>query len=324
MTQIADATLVSQRELAAERAHRFSTEWRRWLQLGLGAIWVFDGLLQYQTFMFTKGFAHTFIGVHGDGNPGWVSDSIHWAWAIVETNPVLYNAGFATLQLALGLAIAWRRSLKAALVVSIVWSLLVWWFAEDLGGLLSGGANALSGAPGAVLLYAVLAVLLWPTTHERRPLFVAARPIGTIAAKIVWLVLWVGFAALNLLPTNLTPNGVHDSVAGMGDGQPTWVTALVDGFANLTAHHGSAYSIAGAIIMALVGLGILLPARWTRIAVIAALIVSAFIWVVGQALGAVVGGQSTDVNSGPLLALIALAYWPSTPNPHETPTEKPA
>jgi hypothetical protein len=324
MTQVADATTLSRRELAAESAHRFSTEWRRWLQLGLAAIWVFDGLLQYQSFMFTNGFAHMFIGVHGDGNPGWVSDSIHWAWTIVESNPVLYNAGFATLQLALGLAIAWRRSVKVALVVSIVWSLLVWWFAEDLGGLLSGAANALSGAPGAVLLYAVLAVLLWPTPHEGDRLFVAARPIGTIAAKIVWLVLWLGFAVLNLLPANLTPNAVHDTVAGMGHGQPTWVTALVDGFANLTAHHGAAYSIAGAIIMALVGLGILLPAQWIRITVIAALIVSGFIWVIGEALGAVVGGQSTDVNSGPLLALIALAYWPSTPKPHESPMENPA
>ncbi len=46
---------------------------------------------------------------------------------------------------------------------------------------------------------------------------------------------------------------------------------------------------------------------------VVALIVSAFIWVVGQALGAVFGGQSTDVNSGPLLAIIALAYWPTRP-----------
>jgi hypothetical protein len=65
----------------------------------------------------------------------------------------------------------------------------------------------------------------------------------------------------------------------------------------------------------------LLPARWTRITVIAALIVSAFIWVIGQALGAVVGGQSTDVNSGPLLAIIALAYWPIRPNTDKSITE---
>jgi hypothetical protein len=313
MTQVADPTIATSRELAADTAYRLTTDRRRWLQLALAAVWVFDGLLQYQTFMFTEGFSQMFIRVHGDGNPRWVSASIHWAWSIVETNPVLINAGFATLQLGLGLAIAWRKSLKVALVVSIIWSLIVWWFAEDLGGLLSGGANALSGAPGAVLLYAVLAVLLWPVKSNRDEPFVASRPVGTAPAKVVWLVLWLGFAVLNLLPANLTPNAVHDTVVGMGDGQPVWVKGLIDGFADVSAHDGAAFSIAGAIVMALVGLGILLPAKWTKVTIILALVVSAFIWVIGQALGAVAGGQSTDVNSGPLLAIIALAYWPTAP-----------
>lgn len=313
MTQVADATSLTARETATERAHHFVTDRRRWLQLALAAIWAFDGLLQYQTFMFTRGFAKMFIGISGDGNPDWVSASIHWAWSIVLTQPVLTNLCFATLQLALGLAIAWRKSLKIGLVVSIVWSLVVWWFAEDLGGLLSGGANALSGAPGAVLLYAVLAVLLWPTVRDTSYTFVAAQPIGPVAAKIVWLVLWSGLAALNLQSANLTPNSVRDTVAGMGDGQPVWVKVLVDAFGSFSAHNGTALSIIGAVIMTLIGIGILLPRPWAKAAVVVAVVSAAFIWVVGQALGAVVGGQSTDVNSGPLLAIIALAYWPSRP-----------
>jgi hypothetical protein len=100
-------------------------------------------------------------------------------------------------------------------------------------------------------------------------------------------------------------------VAGMGDGQPAWLSALIDGFAHITDHDGMALTIAGVAIMALIGVGIFLPARWTRVIVIAAVVVSAFIWVIGQALGPVFGGESTDVNSGPLLALMALAYWPT-------------
>ena len=38
--------------------------------------------------------------------------------------------------------------------------------------------------------------------------------------------------------------------------------------------------------------------------------VAAVIWVVGEALGAILTGGGTDPNSGPLLALLALAYWP--------------
>ena len=39
--------------------------------------------------------------------------------------------------------------------------------------------------------------------------------------------------------------------------------------------------------------------------------VAAFIWVFGQAFGQILTGGATDPNSAPLLALLALAYWPS-------------
>ena len=39
-------------------------------------------------------------------------------------------------------------------------------------------------------------------------------------------------------------------------------------------------------------------------------VVAAFIWVFGEAFGQLLTGGATDPDSGPLLALIALAYWP--------------
>ena len=42
-----------------------------------------------------------------------------------------------------------------------------------------------------------------------------------------------------------------------------------------------------------------------------ALLVAAAIWVVGEAFGMILAGGATDPNSGPLLALLALAYWPA-------------
>ncbi len=41
--------------------------------------------------------------------------------------------------------------------------------------------------------------------------------------------------------------------------------------------------------------------------------VAAFIWVFGEAFGQILTGGATDPNSGPLLALLALAYWPLAP-----------
>ncbi|MDQ6739956.1 MAG: hypothetical protein M3021_06220 [Actinomycetota bacterium] len=191
---------------------RFTTTRRRWLQLGLAAIWVIDGLLQYQSYMFTKSLGTQILAPTAQGNPAWISDSILWAARIVEANPVSANAGFATLQLFIGLAIAYRRTLKPALVVSIIWSLLVWWFGEGLGGILLPGSSALMGAPGAVLLYALLAVLLWPSKEGTVGSFVAVKPVGRTAANVVWVLLWGGLAALNLEPANLTAQGVYTPV----------------------------------------------------------------------------------------------------------------
>jgi hypothetical protein len=75
----------------------------------------------------------------------------------------------------LGLGIAWRPTVKLALGASVAWALGVWWFGEGLGGVLAGTASPVNGAPGAVLLYALLAVLLWPADRDPDAPFVAAR-----------------------------------------------------------------------------------------------------------------------------------------------------
>ena len=76
--------------------------------------------------------------------------------------PVLANGAFALIQIALGLGILSRRFSRVALGASIVWALSVWFVGEGIGGL-GAGATLLTGAPGAALLYAVIAVLAWPT-----------------------------------------------------------------------------------------------------------------------------------------------------------------
>ena len=75
---------------------------------------------------------------------------------------MLLNAVFATIQVLLGIGIAWRPTVRVALAASVAWSLGVWWFGEGLGMVLTGDVSPVNGAPGAVILYALLAVLLWP------------------------------------------------------------------------------------------------------------------------------------------------------------------
>ena len=79
----------------------------------------------------------------------------------------MLNAIFAALQVLLGLGIAWRPTVRLALAASVAWAVAVWWLGEGLGGLLAEAARPrVNGAPGAVLLYALLAVLLWPADRD--------------------------------------------------------------------------------------------------------------------------------------------------------------
>jgi hypothetical protein len=284
---------------------------RRVLQLALAAVWLLDAVLQYQSFMFTKAFGQM-LAATAAGNPGTVAGPITWNARLVEQHDVTVNTVFATVQLLLAFGIAWRPTVRLALAGSIAWALGVWWFGEGLGGVLTGNASPVNGAPGAVILYALLAVLLWPGDRGGVPApFTAARAVGARAARAAWLVLWASLAYFALQPGNRAPQGLHDMIAGMAAGEPDWLAAVDKNAAALVARQGLAASIVLAIAFVAIAVSVYLPAPAVRAALVLAIVVAAVIWVVGEAFGAIFTGGGTDPNSGPLLALLALAYWPA-------------
>jgi len=283
------------------------TDARRVLQLALAGIWLLDGLLQYQSSMYGAMFGQM-IGGTAEGNPGVIADPISWNTALVEHHLVLLNTVFATIQLLLGLGIAYHPTARAALAASIAWSLAVWWFGEGLGGVLSGGASPVSGAPGAVILYALLAVLLWPT--DRAGPFEAARPFGTGPARLAWLALWGSFGYFALLGANRAAQGLHSMMTGMAMGEPGWLASLDRGTASLLAGRGTGVSVVLALVFVVIGAGIYLPGRGARAAAALAAAVALLIWVAGENFGGILAGSGTDPNTGPVLVLLAAAYWP--------------
>jgi len=282
---------------------------RRALQLVLAAIWLLDGVLQYQGFMFTKAFNQMLAGT-ATGNPAVIAKPVTWNATLIDHHMVLLNAIFATVQLLLGLGIAFRPTVRIALAASILWALGVWWFGEGLGGVLSGAASPLNGAPGAVIIYALLAVLLWPADRAGPAPFAAARAVGAPVARLLWAVLWLSLAYFALTPANRAPQGVSGMIAGMESGEPVWLQDLQKGAASLVAGQGLATSIVLAAALVLIAAGVYLPPRTASSTLVLAIVVAAFTWVFGEAFGGILTGGGTDVNSGPLLALLALAYWP--------------
>jgi hypothetical protein len=284
---------------------------RRALQLGLAAIWLLDGVLQYQPFMYTKAFAQSLAGTAA-GNPSVIARPITWDANLVAHHLVLLNTIFATIQLLLGLGIAFRPTVRIALAASIAWSIGVWWFGEGLGGVLIGGASPLNGAPGAVIIYALLAVLLWPADRATQAPFSAARAVGAHVAKALWLVFWLSQAYFALIPANRAPQAVGAMIASMESGEPGWLAAIERGGASLVAHQGLAASVVLAAALAGIAIGVYLPRPLAKASLVLAILVALVIWIVAQAFGGILASGATDPNSGPLLVLLALAYWPAS------------
>ena len=283
---------------------------RRALQLGLAGLWLLDGVLQYQPVMYTKAFASLLAGT-ADGNPAVIARPITWQAGLFGHHLVLLNTIFATIQVLLGLGIAIRPTARLALAASVAWSLGVWWLGEGLGGVLSGAASPLNGAPGAVILYGLLAVLLWPAGQQVPAPFPAARAVGAGVARGLWMALWLSLAYFALTPGNRAPQAVSGMIGAMADGESGWLATAERHAASLVAGSGLAASITLAVALAAIAVAVWLPRRAMKAALLLAIGVAAVIWVFGQALGGMLAGGATDPNSGPLLALLALAYWPA-------------
>jgi hypothetical protein len=326
---------------------------RRALQLALGALWLLDGMLQFQPSMFGRGFPQMLAG-SAQGNPAVVARPITWSAGIIGHHVVALNAVFAVSQLLLGLGIAWRPAVKLALAGSVAWSLAVWWLGEGLGGVLAGTASPVDGAPGAVLLYALLAVLLWPADRapvarepaDRAPVarepadrapaarepadrapaarepadrapaapFTAARAVGRRAAQASWLVVWLGLAALALLPGS---RALGRTMADTTPGEPAWLAWTDAHAASALTRHGPLAAVALAVVLVIVASGAFLPRRAARAVIVLAVALAAALWL-AQGLGGILTGSATDPDTAPLLALLALAFWPLASSPGET------
>ena len=177
-------------------------------------------------------------------------------------------------------------------------------------------AAPLMGSPGAVVLYALLALLLWPGDNDAG-LSLAETSILHRVAPLPWLLLWGSQAYFALLPANDSPTALHGMLTDMADGEPKPIAALDRLLARLVAHHGAFGPGLGALF-ALCALAVLVPPRLAKPLYGLAMALALVTWV-GEGFGEILTGQGTDPNSGPLLFLLALAYWPIRSQPAAAP-----
>jgi hypothetical protein len=277
----------------------FASDTARALQTVLGLVWLLDGGLQFQSFMYSKGFIALLTGLAA-GQPSWLHDSLIWGAGIANGNLTLWNTLFAITQIALGLGILYRPTVRPALALSVVWALIVWWFGEAFGMVFMMMALPLTGAPGAVSLYALIALIVWPN----------GRPgglTGVRGARIAWGVLWGVMAWLWLEPPSAATNALSNAINAAPSGM-SWLSTVQDWAANGAKGNG----VWIAIVLALLSLaiGIAVGVNWRpRPFLIAAIVLNLVLWVVGQGFGGIAAGGATDPNAGLLFVVLAATLW---------------
>lgn len=254
------------------------------IQRILGAIWLFDGLLQLRPAMFTTGFLR--VNVASNIFPGqlpWINHVVRWEISLAH--PVwLFNLMIIILQVGIGTALLLNWKLRWILSISIGWGLLVWLFGEGLGNILAHQWSLSVGAPGAALLYVLIAVIVWPVKDSPKPFHRWSQSIAVTASAIGWLL--SAFEA--------------------------WVYPVATtGFGGVEAKLFSIACLLAAILL------LLRPTR--TIGAVALLLLALTAWIFMQEAGMFWLTYATDINSGGLWALLALSILQSrtTPNNHK-------
>jgi hypothetical protein len=291
---------------------------QRILQVVLGVFWILDAGLQFQSFMFHRSFVETYVLPNANGQPAVVAWVITNIGHFIEPHIAVWNTLFALIQLAIGLGLFYRPTVRYALALSFAWAIGVWVLGEGMGMVLTGTASALTGAPGSVFMYAALGLLAWPTGRDPDDDAVgvassaAARGIGGPATPlVVWAWYWSLAAVLFVLPENRTTTSLSSAITGMAAGLPGWYAHFLHGFGSSLSSTGTEGAWVLASVSLVIGFGPLLSRR-PGVFLATGAVLSVAMWVVGQGLiGDIFTGSGTDPNTGPIIVILAMAMTPA-------------
>jgi hypothetical protein len=295
---------------------------RKALQRVLGVLWLIDGLLQLQPQMFTMNMVNGVMRPMLQGQPGLIEPSLQFIVNQTTLHLLEVNLLIAIVQILLGLGFLFLpdRWIRDLVIASFVWAFIVWYGGEGMSMLLTGTSSILSGAPGAVLLYPLLGLAVYPRKKSKEGSKDAAAKTGDdglLSRKVLRWVLagfWVFAALLQLQPNWWQPGQISQAIGAMV-GQGGLNTVLVDPVLNqlskVTANLEIPLNIALIVIFLALGIGLAVANdKYLRPFLIASIVVILVFWYFTQAFGMILTGMATDFNSGLLLVVMALAVWP--------------
>jgi hypothetical protein len=277
----------------------------------MGILWLLDGLLQVQPQMFTMNMVNGVMTPTVNGQPAPVAASLHWIISITTQYLVPINWGIALIQIVIGVWLLSGRAIRPAILLSVIWALVVWYAGEGMSMLLTGQASILTGAPGAVLLYPLIALTFYPRQQGNG---VKQNVLSRGGLRNFLAGFWVLSALLQLQPYWWQSGQISQQVSAMfspGTLGGLLIDPSLHWLSGITSSIEVPLNIFLIVVFLALGVGLFL-AKDTRVRswLIASIVVSLIIWWFNQALGMILTGMATDFNSGLLLIIMALACWP--------------
>lgn len=300
---------------------------QRTLQCALGAIWIIDGFLKFQPDLFKPAFVSDVIRPMAAGQPSLINSTINHTANLLSHGTTLWVALFGVIEIAIGVGLFFRRSVKPALVASFIWGAGIYLLGEGFGMVLTGQTSPLQGAPGAVCFYMLLGLLVWPRADpgdDRLRVGPASSAagrgvLGGTGSLLVWAGIWLFEAVIWVFPSNRTSNSITNQLTATANGEPGWYAHFLNATGHAFAGTGIWMAALLATVSVIIGLGPLISRR-SGIYIGLGIALALLYWVTGEGVGELLTFGGTDPNNGPLIALIGLSVLPLVPEPANEPT----
>jgi len=292
---------------------------RTYLRWAFGAIWLFDGVLQFQVAM-PLGLANNVVAPATASTPSWLHALMTHGIFVWNSHPIALAVAVAWLQVGLGLALLVSKGPlgRGAAAVSALWAGSIWLIGNGGGGIFVSGGSILFGWPGATFFYVAAGVWLAvrPETFQRLYSVVTRRALSVL--------LLVG-VVLQCLPSGEfwhggNSNALTTMTATMAKiGQPHWLSFIVRKVGTLAGVMGGGFNLIVILWLLVCAVGIWMSvARAWNWPMWTLAVGSVFFWVTSEDT-AIFGGVATDINS--LIPLAVLA-WCATPKLQSLGTRK--
>ena len=281
---------------------------RTYLRMAFGAIWLFDGILQFQASM-PLGLANSVVAPASAGTPGWLHHLMLDGITIWNSHPLALADGTAWIQVGIGVLLLASNGAvgRAAAALSVGWASMIWLLGNGAGGVFQSSSNILFGWPGATFFYVVVGIWLAarPTNFPQR--------FSRVTLRLMSVLLALALVVQALPSRGFWHGGNTNALTVMAKSmvltpQPHWLAWIVTKVGVLAGTLGGGFNLIVIFWLAASagGLWFAYERRWTW--PVWTLVIGAVIFWVGAQDAAIFGGLATDLNSLiPMAVLTACA-----------------